>query len=164
VPPRSRARSHDDLDAVSGLDAAEARLRAIAAEPKTIRARGRGWAIAIPVGLLTALAAPVAASVQHFVALEREVAATRAIVSGYQESLAKIEQAQASQQRDTQALSQSVARLSGYLAGVLPKAGLRVEAEAGAADVPIESDPVPLAMAGRPSVRVRTPIPAPAPR
>lgn len=69
--------------------------------------------------------------------------------------------------KSNEELREKVAELSGYLAGVLPKAGVKVPgAEPGAAFVNILDDPLPageLKKRQKPIV-VHTPVPAPAPR
>jgi hypothetical protein len=64
-------------------------------------------------------------------------------------------------------LRETVAQLSGYIAGVLPKAGVKVPgAEPGATFVNVVSDPLPLGEMKKrqASITVRTPVPAPAPK
>jgi hypothetical protein len=200
--PRAKAASHDDVSALSAVDAAEARARAALAQAqaaemarqdaeeraeraeqrrsrvevdpstssdadqvKAITARGRGWRVAIPIAALTALLAPLTAAVSHFVELERQVSATRALVASYQEQLSKLEQGQAATNRELAELRTSVARLSGYLAAILPSAGVSVPgAEAGAAAVDVETVPQAPGTPKRPKVRVLTRVPAPAQR
>ena len=59
-------------------------------------------------------------------------------------------------------LKETVAQLSGYLAGILPKAGVRVPgAEPGAINMEIVSDPLPMNEKRQRPVNVHTRVPAP---
>ena len=61
-------------------------------------------------------------------------------------------------------LKETVAQLSGYLAGILPKAGVKVPgAEPGAISMEIVSDPLPMNEKRQRPVNVHTRVPAPKP-
>jgi hypothetical protein len=170
---RERAATRAEAVARAQAEAERDRLSVVAAAPavtkgeepadsKSFRAQGKGWKVAVPVGIVTAIVAPVVALGQHFVALERTVSAQTQAIAGYQKSLdAQTDQIRTQGERITE-LTATVARLSGFLAGAFPKLGLQVTAEPGATAIEVKSDRLPPSTPRRAQVRVTTPIPAPA--
>ena len=131
-------------------------------EDKTLRVsvRGKALSIAIPAAFVTAVAPLAVAAIQHFVALEREIAAMRVAFTGQQERFTALERAMATQAKEAAELRSTVARLSGYLEGALGAAGVKVKAEPGATAVDVQTEgPAPAAR--RQQVRLATPVPAP---
>lgn len=217
-PMRPNAQSHDDLAAVSAMDAAEARLRAamrlaeeeakradeeerkneelrsaldtmkavqpqapiqvtasiippegkpVSLSPQALTFRGRHWKFTIPFTLIISLLPLIWALVSDYMQLKRDfktqtdtfgrITARVEEVNTYAHEVAK----------SNEDLREKVAELSGYLAGVLPKAGVKVPGtEAGGTYVNVVSDPLPIGdMKKRQKpIVVRTPVPAPAPR
>ncbi len=132
----------------------------------TVRAQGNGWKIAVPVGALAVLAAPVTALIQHFVALDRSNAELIKAVAGYEKRSEERDKLDAARDQRVTDLTVVVARMSGFLEKSFAKVGLDVKAESGAQAVELKTDPQSASAAAatkRQAVRVQTLIPAPAP-
>jgi hypothetical protein len=223
-PIRPNAKSHDDLSAVSALDAAEARLRAAMAlaeeeanradaeerksiilqseletlkavpqppkpapivfptapavattpdgkplsiSPTGVTVRGKHWKFTIPLTLLISLIPLIWSLASDYMQMKRDF---KAQTETFARITARVEEVNTYAHevgRSNTELRETVAQLSGYLAGVLPKAGVKVPgAEPGATMINVVSDPLPLGeMKKRQKpITVRTPVPAPAPK
>jgi hypothetical protein len=165
---RAEAVARAQAEAERDRNAAEVgRLSVVAASPpdsKTVHAQGKNWKVALPIGAIVALIAPVTAMVQSCNAREQAYVALTATVAGYEASSKKREDELKTQELRITELTNTVARLSGFLAGAFPKLGLQVTAEPGATTVEVRSEPLPASAAKRPQVKVTTPVPAPKPR
>ena len=220
-PTRLSTKSHDDLSAVSALDAAEARARAalqladeeakradseerksiilqseletmkavpapivpaapivaavaitqdgkpLSISPTGVTVRGKHWKFTIPITLLLSLVPLIFSLASDYMQMKRDF---KAQTETFARTAARIEEINTYAHdvgRSNSELRETVAQLSGYLAGVLPKAGVKVPgAEPGATMVNVVSDPLPLGeMKKRQKpITVRTPVPAPAPK
>lgn len=226
-PPRpvwSNTKSHDDLKAVSALDAAESRLRAamqladeeakradaeerksiilrseletlkanpqptqtvvpavpaapavattpdgkpISISPTGVTVRGKHWKFTIPLTILLSLGPLIGSLAADYMQMKRDF---KTQTETFARITARVEEVNTYAHevgKSNTELRETVAQLSGYLAGVLPKAGVKVPgAEPGATFVNVVSDPLPLGeMKKRQTpINVRTPVPAPAPK
>jgi len=231
IPPRpirSTSKSHDDLSAVSALDAAEARLRAakmladeeakradeeekrslelerknlelqsalqtmkvsapisvipaaivpaapapvegkpLSVSPQGVTIRGSHWKFTIPITLIISLIPLIFSLVSDYMQMKRDFKLQTDTFSRTTVRIEEINSYAHEVGRSNEELREKVAELSGYLAGILPKAGVKVPgAEPGAISVNVVSDPLPLGemkKKGRPIV-VHTPVPAPLPK
>jgi hypothetical protein len=218
VPPRPNrpsSKSHDDLAAVSALDAAEARLRAamhlaneetkradeeekknkelritlttmkavelppvkptapigvttegkpISISPQAITVRGKHWKFTVPITLLASLFPLIWALVSDYTQMKRDF---KTQTDSYARIVSRVEEVNTYAHevaKSNEDLREKVAEISGFIAGVLPKAGLKVSAEPGATYVNVVSDPLPPGVKKRQTITVRTPVPAPAPK
>lgn len=206
-PPR-RTESHDDLEAVVALDAAEARLRAaklladeeakradeieernqeleralatlktvttpetvpkpdkpISLGPQALTLRGSRWKVTIPIAALIAIGPLIWTLVSDYLELKRQVKTQTTSYEAINKRIDELETYAHEVGKSNAELRETVAQISGYLAGVLPKAGVKVPAEPGAAFVNIESDPPPIGYKKQKPIVVHTPVPAPAPK
>jgi hypothetical protein len=190
-----RTKSYDDLKAVSDQDAAESRARAalrqleeeqaradvleqelaaakataahnaISVSPDAVTVRRNGKKFVIPFALLMAVTPLVWTVVMDYVELKRAAKEQKDTFATTAARIDTLEWKLSEQAMDNASLRETVAQLSGYLAGVLPKAGVTVPGAApGASRMAIVSDPLPLGAKRQTPVNVRTPVPAPAPR
>lgn len=202
TPYPRRTQSHDDLQAVSALDAAEARAKAalrlaeeaenrasefqtqlehsrLSAEvhyqlahqaaqkpaseaPAALVVRGKGWKFAVPLTLIVSIAPLLWVGVMDYMAMKRDAKEQKDTFASTTKRIDDLEGKLSEQTREVVSLRETVAQLSGYLAGVLPQAGVKVPASGpGAARVKVEADPLPIGAKKRQQVNVRTPVPAP---
>jgi hypothetical protein len=221
-PPRPfkpSSKSHDDLDAVSALDEAEARLRAakmladdearraddeekqkielqkeldalratqtiiiqtpeakpevkppgnpISLSPQAVTLRGKHWKVTIPLALIIATTPLIWTLVSDYLQLRRDFKTQTDTYGAQAKRIEEVNTFAHEVAKSNEDLREKMAELSGYLAGILPKAGVKVPgAEPGATFVDIVSDPLPIGEAKkrqRPIV-VHNPVPAPTPR
>jgi hypothetical protein len=135
--------------------------------PQGVTVRGSHWKFTIPITLIVSLVPLIFTLVNDYTQMKRDF---KAQTDTYARVSARIEEINTYAHevgRSNEELREKVAELSGYLAGVLPKAGVKVPgAEPGAIPVNVVSDPLPLGemkKRGKPII-VRTPVPAPAPK
>lgn len=132
--------------------------------PIGISLGGKNWKVAIPLTALLALGPFLWTVVQKAMAIEQQLTDLNKIVAGYADSQDARDDAIAKLQGEVVALRITQAKQSGYLARVLPLAGVSVPgAELGAIDVDIDKDSEPLGAKHRPKVVTHTRVPAPAP-
>jgi hypothetical protein len=153
----------------------EQQLKKVAAAPVTpadsksmrpgmIRVTGKDWKIAVPLTLVLAIGAPAWAGIKHIMAAEQELRDLNKAVAGFQKREEEQDKKFTDLAKEITDNKNTMARISGYLAGVLPMAGVSVPgAEEGAIQVDIKRDRDPAGMARRPKVVTHTRIPAPAP-
>lgn len=153
----------------------EQQLKNIAAAPVTpaetksmrpgmLRVAGKDWKIAVPLTLVAAAVLPVWAGIQHVMGAEQELRDLNKAVASFQKREEEQDKKMADLAKEITDNKNTTARLSGYLAGALPMAGVSVPgAEEGAIQVDIKRDPDPAGMKRRPKVVTHTRIPAPAP-
>lgn len=135
----------------------------ISVSPEAVTLRRNGKKLVIPFALLMAVAPLVWTLVVDYMELKRAAKEQKDTFASTTARIDTLEQKLAEQARDGAALRETVAQLSGYLAGVLPKAGVTVPgAEPGASRMVVVSDPLPLGVKRQAPVHVRTPVPAPA--
>lgn len=139
--------------------------KVISVSPEKVTLRGRRWKIVIPTALLIGLGPLVWSGVSNYLETKRQL---RKVLDTFGEQAKRIEEVDhhvAEVSKSNAELRETVAQLSGYLAGVLPKAGVRVPgAQPGATPIEVVSDPLPLGDKRPRPVNVRTLVPAPAPR
>jgi len=222
LPPkpkqRSSSQSHDDLSAVSALDAAEARLRAamnlaneeanradaeekknkellsaldtmkvqqpapiqvtasiipaaptnpISISPQALTLRGKHWKFTVPFTLIISMIPLIWALISDYTQMKRDFKTQTDTFSRLSARVEEVNTFAHEVSKSNEDLREKVAELSGYLAGVLPKAGVKVPGtETGGTYVNIVSDPLSpsdIKKRQKPIV-VRTPVPAPSPR
>ena len=135
--------------------------------PTGVTVRGKHWKFTIPLTLLISLVPLIFSLASDYMQMKRDF---KAQTETFARTAARIEEINLYAHdvgKSNSELRETVAQLSGYLAGVLPKAGVKVPgAEPGAAIVNVVSDPLPLGeMKKRQKpITVRTPVPAPAPK
>ena len=212
-PYRPNSKSHDDLDAVAAIDAAEARLRAakmladdeakradeeekqrvalqkeldtlratqpvvakpseppgkpISLSPQAVTLRGKHLKITIPLALIIAGAPLIWTLITDYLQLKRDFKTQTDTYGAQAKRIEEVNTFAHEVSKSNEDLREKVAELSGYLAAILPKAGVKVPgAEPGATFVDIVSDPLPIGEAKkrqRPIV-VHNRVPAPSPR
>jgi hypothetical protein len=212
---RSNTKSHDDLSAVSALDAAEARARAalhlaneeakradteerksiilsselatmkavpspipivpattpdgkpLSISPTGVTVRGKHWKFTIPLTLILSLFPLIFTLASDYMQMKRDFKAQTETFARITARVEEVNTYAHDVDKSNTELRETVAQLSGYLAGVLPKAGVKVPgAEPGATYINVVSDPLPIGeMKKRQKpITVRTPVPAPAPK
>lgn len=135
----------------------------VTADALTVQRKGRKFVI--PFALVSVLAPLLWTGAMDYVEVKRQAKEMKATFASTTERIDKLEQKLAEQARDETALRETVAQLSGYLAGVLPKAGVTVPGLApGAIPVNVVSDPLPIGARRPTPVNVRTQVPAPSAR
>jgi hypothetical protein len=135
--------------------------------PKGVTVRGKYWKFTIPITLLLSLFPLIWTGVSDYMQLKRDLKTQTEMFSRVVTRVEEVNTYAHEVGNRNAELRETVAELSGYLAGVLPKAGVKVPgAEPGASYVHIVSDPLPVGeMKKRQKpITVRTPVPAPAPR
>lgn len=138
---------------------------AISVSPTAVTVRRNGKKFVIPFALFMTLGPLLWTAITDYMELKRSTKEQKATFASTTARIDTLEQKLAEQARENVELRETVAQLSGYLAGVLPKAGVTVPGAApGASKVSIVSDPLPLGAKRVTPVNVRTPVPAPAPR
>lgn len=126
---------------------------------------GKGWKFVIPVSLIAAISPFVGAFTNDYLELRRQVKVLTEYVSKYEQRFEKVDKEIRDVNADKAVLRETLARQSGYIAGVLPKAGVSVPgSEPGAVVVDVISDPLPPGTKPRAKVNVRTLVPAPPPK
>lgn len=136
---------------------------AISVSPDAVTLRRGGKKYVIPFALLVTVTPFIWTGVMDYMELKRAAKEQRDTFASTTARIDTLEQKLAEQARDNASLRETVAQLSGYLAGVLPKAGVTVPgAEPGASRMAVVSDPLPLGAKRQTPVHVRTPVPAPA--
>jgi len=135
----------------------------LTAEALTVQRKGRKYVI--PFALVSILGPLLWASIADYVEMKRQARDMKDTFASTTQRIDKLEQKLSEQAKENAGLRETVAQLSGYLAGVLPKAGLMVPgAMPGAASINVVSDPLPIGAKRITPVNVRTAVPAPAPR
>jgi hypothetical protein len=135
--------------------------------PTGVTVRGKHWKFTIPLTLLLSLVPLIFSLASDYMQMKRDF---KTQTETFARTAARIEEINTYAHdvgKSNSELRETVAQLSGYLAGVLPKAGVKVPgAEPGATMVNVVSDPLPLGeMKKRQKpITVRTPVPAPAPK
>lgn len=132
--------------------------------PVGISLGGKNWKVALPLTALLAIAPFLWTVVQKAIAIEQQLSDLNKIVAGYADSQDARDDTIAKLQGEVVTLRITQAKQSGYLAKVLPLAGVSVPgAELGAIDVDIDRDSEPLGTKHRPKIVTHTRVPAPAP-
>ena len=134
----------------------------ISMNPQGLTVRGKTWKIAVPLSLVIGIVPLIWAFVSDYLETKhelRELKNTFVAVTTRVEAVDAYSHEVAERSHD---LKETVAQLSGYLAGILPKAGVKVPgAEPGAISMEIVSDPLPINEKRQRPVNVHTRVPAP---
>jgi hypothetical protein len=136
----------------------------ISVSPQALTFRGKHWKFTIPFTLIISLLPLIWALVSDYMQMKRDF---KTQTDTFARITARVEEVNAYAHdvgKSNYELRETVAQLSGYLSGVLPKAGVKVPAvEPGAAYINVVSDPLPLAEMKKrqKSIIVHTPVPAP---
>lgn len=139
--------------------------KTISVSPQALTLRGHHWKIAIPFTLVLALGPLIWTGVSDYLELKSQLKKQTEAFVAAQARFETIEQKITEVSKSVSALRETVAELSGYLAGVLPKAGVKVPGtEPGAIPMTIISDPLPAGSKRQVSVTTHTLVPAPKPR
>jgi hypothetical protein len=135
--------------------------------PQGLTVRGSHWKFTIPITLLASIIPLAISLVNDYSQMKRDF---KLQTDTFARTSARIEEVNTYAHevaKSNEELREKVAELSGYLAGVLPKAGVKVPGtENGGTYVNVVSDPLPpgeLKKRGKPIV-VHTPVPAPSPK
>lgn len=139
----------------------------VSVSPQGVTIRGSHWKFTIPITLFASLIPLIFSLVSDYMQMKRDFKTQTETFARITSRVEEVNVYAHEVSKSNDDLREKVAELSGYLAGVLPKAGVKVPgAEAGAINVNVVSDPLPLGemkKRGKPIV-VRTPVPAPAPK
>lgn len=128
--------------------------------PGVLTVQAKGLKVGIPLALLIPLITGLWAGIQYFNDYQRQFKAMQLAVASKDERLTAVEKLNSEQSQELAQLRETAAALSGYLTGVLPKAGVNVPGTGSF----IQSDPLPLGARRQTPVNVRTPVPTPPPR
>lgn len=128
--------------------------------PGVLTVQAKGLKVGIPLAILVPVLAAGWAAVQQYLELQRQVKALVTIVSNRDTHSEEQDRRLTEQAKDITELRETQAQLSGFLVGVLPKAGVNVPGTGS----PILVDPLPLGARRPTPVNVRTPVPAPPPK
>ena len=139
----------------------------VSLSPQALTFRGKHWKFTIPFTLIIALVPLIWALISDYMQMKRDF---KTQTDTFGRITARVEEVNTfahEVSKSNEDLREKVAELSGYLAGVLPKAGVKVPGtETGGTYVNIVSDPLPagdMKKRQKPIV-VHTPVPAPSPR
>lgn len=136
----------------------------ISLSPQALTFRGHHWKIVIPFTLVLALGPLIWALASDYIELKSQLKKQTEAFNDAQKRFDVVDQKVSEVSRSVSALRETVAELSGYLAGVLPKAGVKVPGtEPGAVPMNIISDPLPVGAKRQQSVTTHTLVPAPKP-
>lgn len=139
----------------------------VSISPQALTIRGTHWKFTIPFTLIISLLPLIWALVSDYMQLKRDF---KTQTDTYSRITARVEEVNTYAHevaRSNEDLREKMAEMSGFIAGVLPKAGVKVPGtEPGGTYINVVSDPLPLGeMKKRQKpIIVRTPVPAPAPR
>lgn len=143
----------------------EQRDSSISLSASAVTVKKGGQRFVIPLAVVLSVAPVLWAGVNDYLEVKRQIKEQTKGFASFEEHFGKIEQKLVEQAKSQAELREDVARLSGYLAAVLPKAGVSVPgAESGASFVSVVVDPLPIGAVRQTPVNVRTKVPAPAPR
>lgn len=122
--------------------------------------QARGLKVGVPLAILVPVLAAGWAAVQQYLELQRQVKTLITMSATKDTRLDELGTRVNDQAAKIAELRETQAQLSGFLTGVLPKAGVNVPGTGS----PILSDPLPLGARRPTPVNVRTPVPAPPPK
>ena len=145
----------------------ETQGKPISLSPQAVTLRGRHWKLTIPLALIIAGAPLIWTLVSDYMQLKRDFKTQTDTYGAQAKRIEEVNTFAHEVAKSNEDLREKVAELSGYLVGILPKAGVKVPgAEPGATFVDVVSDPLPIGEAKRRQkpITVRTPVPAPSPR
>lgn len=128
--------------------------------PGVLTVQAKGLKVGIPLALLVPLVTGLWAGIGYFNDFQRQFKAMQVALAAKDARLDAIEQQNTAQSLEIAGLRETAAALSGYLTGVLPKAGVNVPGTGS----PIQSDPLPVGARRPTPVNVRTPVPTPPPK
>lgn len=128
--------------------------------PGMLMVQAKGLRVGIPLAILVPVLAACWAAVQQYLELRRQVAALVTISTTKDTRLDEQDKRITDQAAKIAELRETQAQLSGFLTGVLPKAGVNVPGTGS----PIISDPLPLGARRQTPITVRTPVPTPPPK
>lgn len=139
--------------------------KSISVSPQALTFRGRHWKIAIPFTLVLALGPLIWALAADYIEMKSQLKKQTEAFNAAEKRFDSVEQKITEVSKSVSALRETVAELSGYLAGVLPKAGVKVPGtEPGAIPMTIIADPLPAGSKRQAAVNTHTLVPAPKPR
>jgi hypothetical protein len=141
--------------------------RSISLSPQAVTLRGKHWKVTVPLALLISSAPIIWSLVSDYMQMKRDFKTQTETYGAQAKRIEEINIFAHEVSRSNDDLREKVAQLSGYLAAILPKAGVKVPgAEPGATFVNLISDPLPIGEASKRQkpIVVHTPVPAPAPR
>lgn len=125
---------------------------------------GKRWRIGVPLALLSPLLLWLWTQVQAYLDMGRQLKALNATVVSYEARMAADEKLVSDTRGEIGTLRETQAKLSGYLAGALPLAGVSVPgAEVGSIPVTIDRDADRVGLIRRAPVVTHTRVPAPPP-
>lgn len=148
------------LEAVVKASQAQPRIekkKADSVRPGVLMVHAKGLKVGIPLAMLMPVLAFVWAGYQNYTDLQRRVKGLETIQSNKDARIDVLQQQVTELSKDSTDNRTTLANLSGYLTGVLPKAGVNVPGTG----LPIQSDPLPPGARRPTPVNVRTPVPTP---
>lgn len=128
--------------------------------PGILTVQAKGLKVGIPLAMLIPLVTGLWAGIQYFTDLQRQFKAMQASLAAKDTRIEAVEKLNSEQSQEIANLRETAAALSGFLTGVLPKAGVNVPGTGS----PIQADPLPVGARRQTPVNVRTPVPTPAPK
>jgi len=130
--------------------------------PQGLTVRGSSWKFMVPISLFIGIVPLVWALVSDYIEVKHELKELKATFVGVTTRVEAVDLYAHDVAERNHDLKETVAQLSGYLAGILPKAGVKVPgAEPGAISMEIVSDPLPMNDKRPRPVNVHTRVPAP---
>jgi hypothetical protein len=134
----------------------------ISISPQGLTVRGKSWKFMVPISIILGIGPLIWALVSDYVDTKRELKELRTTFIGVTTRVEAVDLYAHDVAERNHDLRETVAQLSGYLAGILPKAGVKVPgAEPGAISMEIVSDPLPTNEKRQRPVNVHTRVPAP---
>lgn len=148
----------------SELDAKSAHVEPTEMPTAHFVVAGNRWRIGVPLALLAPVLLWLWTQLQAYLDMGRQLKALNATVVSYEARMAADEKLVSDTRGEIGTLRETQAKLSGYLAGALPLAGVSVPgAEVGSISVAIDRDPDRVGLIRRTPVVTHTRVPAPPP-
>ena len=137
----------------------------ISVSPSAVTLRGRTWKVVIPFALVVTLTPLIWALVTTWLDMKQQFKVQKDTYAEIQKRADAQDQRISELTKSNNDLRENVARLAGYVAAVLPNAGVKVPgAEPGAIAVSVQADPLPRGSKRQTPVTTHTLVPAPKPR
>jgi len=134
----------------------------ISFSPQALTIRGRHWKFTVPIALLVGLIPTVWALVSDYLQLKRDLKVQSDAFGSISKRIEEVDQRVSKLAESLSSLRETVAEQSGYIAAVLPNAGVKVPGAApGAIPVIVVADPLPLGTKRQTPVTTHTFVPAP---
>ena len=130
--------------------------------PQALTIRGRHWKFTVPIALLIGLVPMVWALVGDYLQLKRDLKVQSDAFGAVSKRNEEVDQRVSRLSESLSSLRETVAEQSGYIAAVLPNAGVKVPGAApGSIPITVVADPLPLGTKRQLPVTTHTLVPAP---